>query len=184
MLELVINNPRKLIDFRPPAVIAKPIVSPRIEIVPTTYGHLRTMEADMRPADRCEIAGLGVTVRKALWQAYRRSPICKTAIVDGAVAAVWGVCVGLRGGAGLLGNAGVPWLHTTAAVEKMPVSFIKIAKTELAAIVALYPRLESYVAAEYVGAVGLLKLLGFAVDEALPVGANGALYRRFHLGID
>jgi hypothetical protein len=184
MLELVINNPRKPIDFRPPAVIAKPIVSTRIEIVPTTYGHLRTMESDMRPADLCEIAGLGVTVRKALWQAYRRSPICKTAIVDGSVAAVWGVCVGLRGGAGLLGNAGVPWLHTTAAVEKMPVSFIKIAKTELAAIVALYPRLESYVAAEYVGAVGLLKLLGFSVDEALPVGANGALYRRFHLGCD
>lgn len=178
MIELVVDNDR---SARPPTPAAPAVSRARIEIVPTALPYLRAMESDMRPADRCEIAGLGVTVRKALWRAYRNSPVCKTALVDGQVAAMWGVCVGLHA-AYLPNGAKVPWLHTTSMVEKLPVSFVKIAKTELAAMIALYPRLESYVAAEYAGAIGLLKLLGFTIDAPAPVGANGEIYCRFWVG--
>lgn len=176
MLELVVSNNRPL-KFPQPRPVPAPLRPSRIEIVPAELPHLRAMESNMRPADRCEIAGLGVTVRRALWKAYRNSPVCKTALVDGEVAALWGVCVGLQSG-----TAKVPWLHTATAIEKIPVSFVKLAKTELAAMIALYPKLESYVAAEYVGAIGLLKLLGFTIEPAAPVGAKGEMYSRFWVG--
>ena len=183
MLELIVSNDRPAVSRLP--ALAKPVAvayPSRYQIVPAEVPHLRALEADMREADRSEIAGLGVTVRTALWKAYRNSPICRTAIIDGQVAAMWGVCVGLRGGISLLGREGVPWLHTTAAVEKLPVSFVKAGKAELAAMVALYPRLESFVAAEYVAAIRFLRILGFEIDPAMPVGAHGEMYHRFHLG--
>lgn len=177
MLELVVSNPRPSVTFR----IPPPPIPPRYEVIPATFAHLRAMEADMRAADRCEIAGLGVGVKKALWRGFRNSPICRVALIDGNVAAIWGVCIGMQVGS-LLGSQGMPWLHTTADVEKIPLSFVKVAKTELAAMIALYPRLESYVAAEYVQAIKFLRILGFAVDEPAAVGVNGARYSRFHLG--
>jgi hypothetical protein len=181
MLQLVVSNDRPL---RYPLPVQAKKLPPCIKIVPAELPHLRAMEADMRDADRLEVTGLGVSVRKALWRAYRNSPVCKTAFVDGTVAAMWGVCVGMRGGVSLLGATGIPWLHTTAAVEKVPVSFARIGKAELAAMLALYPRLENFVAAEYVGAIRFLTLLGFTIDEAKAVGVDGARYHRFHLGCE
>jgi hypothetical protein len=155
-----------------------------LEIVATTPAHLRAIEVAMREADRAEIEGCGVSVKKALWRGLRLSPLCRTALIDGAVAAVWGICAGGRNGVSLLGRTAVPWLHTTPAVERMPLAAVRVARSEIRAMQALWPRLENYVAADYAQAVKFLRLLGFTVEAPAPVGVAGALFCRFHLGCE
>jgi hypothetical protein len=152
-------------------------------ILPTEPRHLYELAANLRPADATEILGSGNSIKRSLWRAYRNSVLCKTAIIDGEVAAIWGLCVGMRPGVSLLSDLGVPWLHTSAAVEKLPLSFVKVAKAELAAMLTLRPRLENHVAADYAQAVKFLRLIGFTVEA--PVKAeSGMQYCRFHMGFD
>jgi hypothetical protein len=90
----------------------------------------------------------------------------------------------LHPGVSPLGDLGVPWLLTSSAVERVPVSFLKVAKQELALMRANRRHLASYVAADYVQAVKLLRILGFTVERPAPVGVNGVLFSRFHIGFD
>jgi hypothetical protein len=153
-------------------------------IVPTEIAHIRELGDTLRDQDRSEILNLGFGVKKALWRAYRNSIMCKTALVADKAAAIWGLGIGLRAGVSPLSDLGVPWLHTSAAIESVPVSFVRVAKAELAAMLKLRPRLESFVAADYAQAIKFLRILGFAVEKPEAVGLNGALYCRFHLGFD
>lgn len=81
-----------------------------------------------------------------------------------------------------LSDLGMTWLLTTPEVEKMPLAFVREAKGEVAAMLALKPRLENFVAVNYASAIKLLKLLGFKLDEPVPLGKSGELFSRFHLG--
>lgn len=153
-------------------------------IEPTEIGHIYKLAETLRDQDRSEILNLGFGVKKALWRAYRNSIMCKTALVADKVAAVWGLGIGLRAGVSPLSDLGVPWLHTSAAIESVPVSFVRVAKAELAAMLKLRPRLESFVAADYAQAIKFLRILGFAVEKPEAVGLDGALYCRFHMGFD
>jgi hypothetical protein len=150
-------------------------------IEPTEIAHIRELYDTLRDQDRSEILNLGFGVKKALWRAYRNSIMCKTALVADKVAAIWGLGIGLRAGVSPLSDLGVPWLHTSAAIENIPVSFVRVAKAEVAAMRKLRPRLESFVAADYAQAIKFLRLLGFVIDEPEPTGLNGAHYCRFYL---
>lgn len=151
-------------------------------IVPGTRDHLMELWHNMRSGDRKEVEASGRTGKKVLWRTFRNSIMCKTALIDGKVAAMWGLCAGLRDDVSLLSRLGVPWLLTTPIVESLPVTFVKVGRAEVAAMRALCPELESHVAAEYTQAIGMLKLMGFSVDKAEPIGKNGVMFCRFHLG--
>lgn len=155
-----------------------------VRIVPAQIGHVYDLARSLRPRDAAEIAGVGVSVNKALYRAFRNSTMVKTAFVGDDIAAMWGLCLGMRPGVSPLGDLGVPWLHTTAAVERVPVTFVKVARAELALMRASRRRLESFVAADYPQAVKLLRVLGFTVERAVPVGVGGAPFSRFHIGFD
>ena len=165
--------------LRPPVTIG----SHRYTIEPATARHVYELAARLRQADIAEILGSGNSVKRSLWRAYRNSIMCKAAIIDGEVAAMWGLCLSMRPGLSLLSDLGVPWLHTSAAVERLPLSFVKVAKAELAALKALRPRLENHVAASYAQAIKFLRLIGFTV-ETPAAGVTGVEYCRFHLGFD
>ena len=160
----------------------RPVPQPRCVIRDADRDDVLAFQTKLRPEDEAEILGLGVSVRKALWRGYRNSVRCRVAYIDGEPAAIWGVCVNLQPGQGPLSNQGVPWLHTTAAVERLPVTFLREARREVAAMQRLYPHLENHVAANYSRAVRFLHLLGFTVDPPQPVGLHGAMYCRFHKG--
>lgn len=153
-------------------------------IVPAQAEHLRQIAEGLREKDREEILRSGVSVNRALWRAYRNSILCKVAFIDGKIAAIWGLCVGLRNDVSLMSDLGVPWLHTTAAIEAAPRAFVVEALRELRAMRQLRPQMESYVDAEYGQARRLLQMLGFAVDQPQPVGINGSQFCRFHVGMN
>lgn len=160
------------------------IITPHYAVVPAKPEHLGELARTMREKDRLEIERLGYDVKKALWRAYRNSILCKTAIVDAKVAAIWGLAIAMSPERSPLSSLGTPWLHTSAAIEAIPCTFVRHARHEVRAMRRLMPKLESYVDASYVHAVRFIKLLGFAVDEAKPVGKDGAMFCRFHIGFE
>jgi hypothetical protein len=130
----------------------------------------------MRAGDRAEAAALGRDPRQALRLSFRASLTPpRVAEIDGEPAAMWGL------GGMILSDVGAPWLVTTALVERVPVAFVKIARAELALMLALKPRLENVVMAKYTGACRLLEVLGFRLGPAEAVGRARTLFRAFTL---
>lgn len=146
---------------------------PHVEIVPATAAHIRALQKDLRAADRSEIENYGFSAAKGLWRSYKEGLGNKTALVDGAVAAMWG-CAG-----SYLGNKGQPWLMTSLSCERVsPLFFARLYQKEVAKMLEIFPVLENYVAADYDQAVRLLEIVGFELGEPEILGAGG-LYRKF-----
>ncbi len=145
------------------------------EIVECTPSHIREIGPRLRAGDAREITCLGLSVRSVLWQTYRHGLMRRAVLVDGTIAAVWGV------GGSALGGIGNPWLLTAPEIERIKVSFVREARAEIAEMTRVFPKLENYVAAEYVKACRFLELLGFSLDAPFPHGPNAALFRRFRM---
>jgi hypothetical protein len=121
-----------------------------------------------------EILSVGKEPRAVVRASFKHSLLVpKAAFVGGEIAAMWGM------GGDILSDAGEPWLLTAPPIERVKVAFLRVARTEVAAMLARRRRLENFVAADYRGAVRLLEGLGFAVDPPQPVGPKRALFRRF-----
>src|SRR4051812_31279454 len=99
----------------------------------------------------------------------------RTAFVDGEIAAMWGL------GGVMLSDEGTPWLMTTPVVERVPVSFVRIGRAQVAEMLSRRSRLANVVQASYLGACRLLEVLGFTLDEPIPLGPHGVPFRKFSM---
>lgn len=132
-----------------------------IEVVPSTTDHVRELTDNMRQSDRDELIRLGLEPSDGLFFSYEFSVVRKTALIDGKVAAMWGV-FGTP-----TGITGQPYLLTSPLVETIsPFKFAKIYKNEVEQMKKLFPVLQNYVDASYTGAVRMLKIAGFILEEA------------------
>lgn len=147
----------------------------RYSIVPATIVHVHQLAKTMRVADAGEARGLGYDPHRLLRSSFRASLYSRTGFVGADIAAMWGVT------GDILSDTGMPWLVTAPIVESVPVTFLRVAKSELENMLFLKPRLENYVIADYRGAVRLLEVLGFHLDPAAPYGRRGVPFRRFVL---
>lgn len=145
----------------------------RVLVVPSEIGDVYRLAATMRANDRLEATGMGGDPKEMLRASYRNSILRKTMFVDGEIAAMWGLA-GV-----MLSDEGAPWLVTSKAVERAPVSFVKIGHAHLAEMIALRRRLTNVVLASYTSAVRFLQVLGFHLDDAQPMGPQGVLFRKF-----
>lgn len=149
-------------------------MSPTIEIVDSTAEHVQKAGRNLREADAREATALGLEPHKILWRSYRTSILRRTVLVDGEVAAMFGVS-GV-----LFGRTGQPWLVTTPTSERVsPLVFARIYKTEVAKMFAMFPNLENYVDSSYGVAIRLLKMNGFRVSAPETLGPNKALFCKF-----
>ena len=147
---------------------------PAVLIRPAVIADAYALARALRDGDRAEIAAAGLDPREVLRTSFRRSLMpAKAALVDGAVAALWGL------GGDILSDTGEPWLMTGTAIERAPKTFLKIARAEVEAMLQVKCRLENYVHADYAKAVRLLEALGFTVDAPVPFGRRSAPFRRF-----
>lgn len=144
-----------------------------LTLIPATISHVYTLAARLRADDRAEIEAAGFDPRKGLRRMYRSSYRVRTVLVDGEIAAMGGL------GGMLLADEGYPWLMTTAAVERHPLAYVRCAQAEVAAALALKRILIGQVMASYARSVRFLALLGFTLDEPLPVGPKQVLHRKF-----
>ncbi len=127
----------------------------------------------LRDQDRMEMTCLGLEPRTILRASFRNSILRRAYFVDGELAAVSGL------GGELMADIGAPWLMTTQAVARVPVSFVKIAREAVAEMLCHRIRLENVVAASYVGACRLLEVLGFTLEAPQPLGPNSVPFRKF-----
>lgn len=149
---------------------------PEIAICPGRAEHIRELATTLRYADKQEIVKFGITPQAALWNGFRGSTMCRAALIDGKLAAVWGV----KGV--ILGSVGHPWLLTSDVVSEIsPIRFARIYARELEEMLEHYPKLFNYVDAEYLEAVRLLDIVGFKIGPPEPLGRYGAIYRKFEM---
>lgn len=141
------------------------------EIVPARLEHIRTLARTMRTMDRAEIEGWGLSVRHTLHGLWRDSPVRRAALVDGEVAAVWGVQ------ASMMTDDGQPWLFTAPAIERAKLAFLRETKCEIHELLGMYRRLRCYVLAIYTQSIRFFEAMGFTIGPAEPVGRDGTPYR-------
>lgn len=144
-------------------------------IVPTIFRHMQALAETMREKDRAECLIAGAKPQKAIWRAWRNSIFTRTALIDGEVAAIWGLCISGQPGISLLSAKGGPWLLTAPPIEKLPLAFLKEAKRQLNEMLNLRPELEMHVAANYAEALRFVRLLGFECEAPHEYG-NGAVF--------
>lgn len=160
------NTPRLITDD------GQSMGAPEITIVPAIGAHIAALKANLRAEDEAEIVRFGITVQKALWYSYRNSLTRKTALIDGVVAACWGVH-GV-----FMGNTGVPWLITTSEVRRIsPLLFARIYQQEVLSMLKMFRKLENYVDPAYTSAVRLLEIIDFKVSD--PEMLKGVSVRKF-----
>lgn len=147
--------------------------SPSYFIRPAVLADVYALARTLREQDRIEVTDLGLTPAIALRACYRNAIIRRTAIVDGEIAAMWGM------GGVMLSDIGHPWMLTAPPVEKVPIGFFKEAQRGCVEMLRLKRRLEGHVAANYTQACRFLDALGFALGTAEPHGPHGALFRTF-----
>lgn len=145
-----------------------------INIVPSVKEHGHYILKTLRPEDRKEIEDAGNTPERAISLTLRCAIYSKTALVDGNPAAIWGIA------GNVLSDTGVPFLLTGTEVYKVsPLVFSRIYLRELSEMQKYFPRLENYVDSTYTGAVKMLKIAGFSLDE--PFNAGSGSYQKFHM---
>ena len=146
----------------------------KIEIVPSELRHVRELALSIREKDQDEARALGLAPHRGLHFAYTHATLRRTCLVDGSVAAMWGVC------GTPLGIAGQPYLITGTVVNQIsPVKFARIYIKEVESMRNLFPVLENYVHADYIGAVKMLQLAGFELSDKLII--NGSDFYRFSM---
>lgn len=146
-----------------------------IEIVDSTAAHARELSTTLRPKDRAEAEALGLDPSRATFLSYRKAFYRKTALIDGRVAAMWGV-YGVP-----LGLVGYPYLITGTAVETIhPIKFARVYLSEVETMSSLFPLLENLVDATYKESIKMLQLARFNITG--PFDYNGSLFYKFAKG--
>lgn len=146
-----------------------------LTILPATQAHLASLGGRLRRGDELEITCLGIDVAGALQRSLIGSVFARTAMQDGVPIAAWGC------GGALLGGVGEPWLMTTPEAAHNPVRFVRVAQREMGAMLAIFPVLSNFVAAEYRQACDFLEFVGFRLGPAIPLGPSGTPYREFRM---
>lgn len=146
-----------------------------MEIVTATLAHVQELGKNMNAEDIAELKALGMKPHRALWRSWRVSVVRKAIIVDGEVAAIWGV-VG-----GILGVSGAVWLLTGPKLRKLhPITIARIYRNEVRELLETYQVIENLVDCGYIGAVRMLKIAGFSFDAPMPIGKYKSSFMRFY----
>lgn len=135
----------------------------------------------MRDQDVAECLACGINPRAAVTEGVTRSTWSLTALVDGEVAAIFGVApLG-----GVLDPRGVPWLLGTPLVPKYRRILARHAAPYIRTMLRAYPHLVNHVHARNTVAVAWIKRMGFTVhDETHPVGPEGEPFHLFEMHTD
>lgn len=138
-----------------------------IEIVQSKPEHLIALSDNIRQKDRIESLRLGVEPLKALTQCFKYAIVRKTILIDGKVAAVFGVT------GNLFANQNTLYLATSNTVKQVSsLTFVRTYIQELDKLKAAFEKLVCYVDAEYYEAIKLLELVGFEREQTLTLNDN------------
>jgi hypothetical protein len=145
---------------------------PRWHIRDAVIGDVYRLAANLRVEDYDEVRAAGARLPEALRTTFRHAVTRHTVLVDGEIAAMFGL------GGQLLSDVGHPWLVTAPPIERVRFAFVREGRAIVADMMARRRLLENHVLASYTRACRFLAVLGFTLDAPAPFG-HGALFRRF-----
>lgn len=136
------------------------------------------VKANLRPADRLEIELFtGREPAAVVDETVHLSVVSGAGLWLGETCCIYGVAPRAPGS-----PVGVPWLLSTPSVERHAPALLRGSAAAVREMRKMFPWMENVVHAENRHALGWLKWLGFAMDEARPMGVSGAPFIRFHMG--
>lgn len=131
----------------------------KVEIVDSQFKHINELCSDLREKDRIEVEKFGFRPFVVLRHSFKNAVYKKTALIEGRVAAMWGVT------GSVLSELGHPFLLTANSVGTIPAkTFVTIYLQELSNFLHIYPELENYVDETYSESVKLLRMTGFEFE--------------------
>ena len=152
-----------------------------VEVADATNEHCKFIAENMRQQDLREItASIPLTAIEIVEVSIKASKEPKTLLLDGDPAVV--------GGIGSISFAdprhGVPWLLSTAAVQKHPLVFIKQIKRYFNTQRHLYDLLENYVHEDNDVSIRFIRAMGYELeDKAKPFGWKRENFYRFYKNV-
>lgn len=119
------------------------------------------LAAVLRPEDRAELAAShpGREAGELMGEFFDRSARCFTLEFKGEVAAVFGLSPGIW-----LGRRACVWLLSGKSVEKIPKTFVRVARILLGRMLAEYPELYNFADGRYAAALRFIRRLGGSFD--------------------
>ena len=121
----------------------------------------------MRAEEVAEVfAATGLEPEAALLTYMKLSVFSRAVFFDGELCTIFGVMETPEG-------VGIPWLLSSDAVERHPLSFWRASKAILLELRKLYPVLLEYADARYTRCISWARRLGFTVAPAEPHGVLG-----------
>lgn len=148
-----------------------------IKFVKPTLEIVRSIAADMRPADADEVfASHGHTPIQAIMGGWEVSQYSVVIMVNNTPCVIMGLV-----NRDILTGTGVPWLLGTENALKYSREYFKLSPPVIKEMLDICPRLFNYVHAENKMSIKWLRWLGFNIDEPKPHGVKGELFHRFHL---
>lgn len=130
-------------------------MSTAYSIVPSSIKHVKPMARCMRTASCMAVEGYGYDPRAGLRRAFVASLLCRTALIDGHPAAMWGVV------AGMLDDSASVWLVLSEAIQALPRAILREAKAELDRVMADYPHVAATMLPDDAASIRFALHLGF-----------------------
>jgi hypothetical protein len=150
-----------------------------VEFKQVTESFKQIIADNMRHADVVEVmASNGFTPFQAVHESTKMSKFTSAVYINGEPTAILGLNV-----VSALSGIGVPWLLGTDNVVKYRKQFLKNSRAVLDDMKYHCPRLVNNVHVDNTVSIQWLKWLGFEFDEPQPIGINGELFHRFHMGM-
>lgn len=134
----------------------------RAHFIAASVEHARALAETLRPEDWAECQAAGFTDRlETLKESLARSDLAWALLLDGEVAALFGVC-----------GEGLVWFLTGEAFARHPFTVARLGREWVRALLEVYAQLGNYIDARYAKAIRFARLLGFQLGELTPYGPH------------
>lgn len=146
---------------------------PAADLVRVREWHIRALLADLREADRLELAAIrGWEPAREVRHAVATAAHCATCIVDGKVVAIFG-------DSRHDDVHGLPWMMSTTLISTYRRQFLAACPGVIRDMCSRYQVLINMVDVRNTLAIRWLKWLGFQFLPAVPYGVDGELFYPF-----
>jgi len=135
-------------------------------------GDDKALLANMRKKDIEECKAYGMSPGRALRTSINNSLYVKSVWLDDAIIAM----VGLSGP--IISESGCAWMLTGNGIEKVPISFARVARMETDSMLKYKKILFNYVSVDYPEAARFFDIIGFHVSQPVVAGKNGNMFHR------
>lgn len=151
-----------------------------LEFKQVTKDFMTAIADNMRQADVVEVmASNGFTPHEAVENSVKLSDYSTAVYINNDVVAVMGLKIHSA-----LSGTGIPWLLGTDNVVKHRRVFLQNSRAVIDDMKYHCPKLMNYVHIDNKVSIQWLKWLGFEFDDPTPIGINGEMFHRFHMGMN